>query len=373
MTDNTTEANIDTALSIAGMISTALPEPYGAVGEVTFKVLEDFLPYFFGEPENDAPPPPTLAQIGQLVAVQSATDTEQRALATFNGLLQAYQSRTNNVDIPFPATLSPEVLNDSSNSFADFYTILHGSLTGTSGQFTLITDIESLTTTPSTSNESFYSANTNLAASYMNTYAVGVSLYVTLWQFLVSLVYAVENKIPTTFVGNIQQAVNQLTTTPVQGQAGWIGYAQAMTDALNDAVAARIAQVTPATPFTFGGFDALFGGKAILAAVYFDDTGPAVDDFDPSTLTLTPYVGKQLAPWPGDDLNMVQRSAVYAVGSSNDQWTTDAVAALRQAYVDTMTQKIYSHYFDGPTMVQTIAKWQEGVRNLQKAIASCGS
>ncbi|HET7460245.1 MAG TPA: hypothetical protein VFJ82_03320 [Longimicrobium sp.] len=372
MSTNTTEADLNTALQIAGMISGTLPAPFGTIASITLNTLDEFLPYFFGGGDGSGPPPVTLAQIGQLIAAQEVDDTITSALAVFNALLQTYQSDTTNVSMPFPSSMDPAILDDPDNSFSNLYNLLHASVTGSSSDsgFDLLTQISKLT---SGTSGDICQTGSNLQAAFINAFSVGVSLYITLWEFIIAMYYAVQKSLPATFIGEIQGAINQLSSTPVYSQPGWIGYATNVMASFNGAVTTRTGLVSAGIPITFGGW--LWDTEY---AVYFIDKGEQVANFSPATLPLN-YNG--LPPWPGSTgetepvVESMPPYAVYAAASTQDNQAliNEDVNGLSQSYVTAMQQQIYVNYFDPSQLQSVLQAWDNGVTNLKNAIANAQS
>lgn len=356
-TDGDAMSVTEGALSIASAVASALPPPWDVTG-VAADVLGDVLDFFFGG--TTAPQGPTLQQIVDALDQQSTIAAITSANDAITSSSQIFLSATSNDTLPLPASVNQALTSDPDGTFSTLYNFLHNTVTGTTPG-ALIDPITSMATADATGD--IFTAGTNEQAAYLPTFAYGVSTYLLLTTYWVSLTYSVNKTVDRGEV-SLQEVIAQLSTTPVHGQPGWIGYAEWACAQFTTRVEARLAQVSPETQYSF--WDHMLPPTTLYAS-YIADTGAPVQGFDPTGLPA--QFG--LPSWPGTQggvtlVSEMPAHAVYAADAGdNDQAVYDTVAKLRDAYVERMRQALYDNYFDAGVMSRTIADWKTALARLQ--------
>lgn len=355
----------ETALTIASTVAKAFPPPWGPAAAVAATTVGDILNYFF--PDTGATPPAaTLLQIADALKAQSTADQISLAHSQIGGTLSSFLSATYNADTPFPSSVNAALTEDPGGAFATLFKILSDAVTGITPD-ALSTPITAMT---SSSQGDVCTTGSNEQAAFLGTFAFGVSVYTLMASYWISLVTAVDGKADSTNI-SLNEVVNQLTATPAMpdGTAGWIAYAEAACTALNNLIAARTSQVSPATPISFWD-DQLFSGDDY--AVYFADTGDPVANFDPTTLALP--ASPVIDGWPGSEwggteplITHLGLNSVYAMSytDANAAAVTAQVQQLRETYVAGIQEAIYKNYSDAGAVETAIASWKVIVQRIQ--------
>ena len=352
------------ALEIAATVAEALPPPWDAAAPIT-TVISGVLKLFFSDSTSPSQAP-TLEQIVGAMRDLAAEGEIKDAKDQITTLLQNFISQTNS-SISLPPSIDYALNQESSGVFSTLYHFLHDTVTGV-GNGELWNAITSMATDQG---GDVCKAGDNLQARYLPTFVYGVSTYVLLAKYWVSLAYSV-NRTLTPDMLSLDEVINQLGTTQVEGQPGWIGYADMACRSFEAQVEARLNQVGLVTPFSY--HPSLLSGEYFVA--YFTDNGSAVDGFDKTPLApalgLPSFPGAMHGPLPvkgGGYPPDLPDGTVYQLYVQNEPPAYVPVQQLRQAYVEQMREVIYANYFDVSKMQQTITHLREALGQLQAAKA----
>lgn len=353
-----------TALEIASAVSDALPPPWNVAG-TALEVISDILPFFFPDASEDG------ASVDQVITVIAQAFEQQdiyeavSAIATTAHVFASYTA-PGALDIKFPASVNDALKNHPGDAFAQLYTFLQNAIGGID---------ESALLEPITSMESDASGDVsiqfaNKQAYFLSTFAYGVSVYVLLASYWISLAVSTDGPIAAIDM-DVDVPINNLADAGLSDNSGWIQYATAAVDAFSQLVEDRLGQVSPVTPGTFGIHE--------ISVSYFADEGTPVTNLNPSSLggtfevwtgpgastyTIDTFVG-----WPGNFLSYMpaDTNAVFAVYNPFGQDQSGAVQPVREAYCELMRQTLYNNYFDPGAMTQTIQGWTTALAKLQYA------
>jgi hypothetical protein len=349
---------VETSLEIASAVATAAGPPWEAVGTAC-EVIGDILEYFFSSnTDGSSPSVPTLSQIDAALLQQSENNAIQSAYATISNALADFKGFTEGSTIPLPASISAGLKDDPDGPFATLYNTLYQTVTGVDQGNAYKNAVGSLA---SSTGGDVCVLGGNQQATYLPTFAYGVSVYLLLTSYWVSLAYAVDGPAAKDELA-LEPAISTLRDVPVYGPVnGWIDYAQTVCSTFDTDVQNRLGLISPETPYEASAF---LESSTFLS--YFVDNGETVAGFDPTSCP-----GPNMAPWPGDDLVSDYLpsglgNVAYAVfAGDNDPSVYSAVTVVQQNYVSLMKQTLYNNYFDPVQMQNTINMWNKALTRLE--------
>ncbi len=363
---------LTTALEVAAAVANAFPPPWGRVSSSSITAIGDILSYFFGT-SSGSQPSPTLQEILTALDqtftrqdIETATNDITQVVQTFDSATDPDQVIPPNVPpppgptYPLPSNINQELTTNPDSPFSKLYNMLNAAIFG-SQDYPVVPGIISMSTT---TQGDICPADSNLQAAYLPTFAFGVSTYLLLTNYLISLAYSVGGTAAIADT-NINTAYNNLAVTPFLGTpGGWIQYASSAISPFESLVEARLQQISA---FPYSQPDDTPPWEEVYA-VCLSDSGEPVDNFDPSGLGANldngwvAWPGNVSTSWPNNAQNVV-----FCAASDNSQADTNAIQALYSQYVDLMRSTIYVNYFDPGKMSSLIQAWNAGVSKLSSS------
>jgi hypothetical protein len=355
---NSPVSTAETAFKIAGAVAAATPPPWGEALGAGAEVISDVLGFFFPSEDGASSSGPTLQQILAGVAQQFTHAEIQTATNAITATASIFHNQAKNAaPLPKGMTIKEATTQDPQGVFSLLYDLLQKIVGG--NDRSLILPITSMATDVQGDVCLLYG---HAQAAYLPTFAYGVSTYLLMTEYLVGLAFsvggpdAVQDTEFLAAIGNL--------TEPFYGQNGWIGYAEAVNQSFRDAVTHRATFIHDAIPFTFP--DSSIPPNPV-PAVYFQDFGEPVANFDPSHL----YLSDHSYGWPGNavDLSKAPDGAVFAVPNPwSTQERADQVHEVREQYIVLMFDVFYKvNYFNPDVMLMTIDSWKKSLAKLQAA------
>lgn len=368
------------AVSIAASVAGCTAPPFGGAVVMAAELgLGDLLRDLFPDSGSQSDP------IKPIVYAVTNAITEEFVKNDLKGYIDDITWAQNQLttltgeSVPTPKSIQAALTHDPDGAFATLYNFLH---TEVSGNGRLVPALTHLAVADDQGD--INQVDGNAQATYVPTFAFGVSTYLMLATYWATLVTAVE---PAAINDtSLYVVANYLTSTPTSGKVGWIDYYQSAVNEYVKKVNDRLAEVNNSPADGVRVYSAPGYMFKEYDAILFSDNGGPVDNFHPNPQVLKFWADfdQQVngrppceVVFPGDlgNITCCCPNAVFALNIGTDpvppsgqDWIVDKCNTLRSQYITLMEQTLHANYFDPNLSQAMVADWQANLAKVQKAL-----